>query len=164
MRILHRDIKPDNVLVTSTKHIIIGDYGLAQAWLDPFYASFPSSSLKARDAPGTLAYLAPEVARGFYHDEVNFDVRGFASYGFEADIWSLGVTICDSWSQSPGLFKIHEGEDHLDCRIAIPSRILQMEVEPVVKQMVGEHPIWHLITRVGIHSYLEQAAVTNIGG
>jgi len=150
MRILHRDIKPANVFVTCTRHIIIGDYGLAHAWLDPFYANFPSSSLKARDAPGTMSYLAPEVLKGFYEDQVNFEVGKYASYGFEADIWSLGVTICESWSQSGGLFGLQEEEKHLDYRSAIPFKILQMDVQPAVKQIVDGHPIWHLITRVSI--------------
>ena len=150
MRILHRDIKPPNVFISSSKHVIIGDYGLAHAWLDPFYATVPSTSLRARDAPGTMSYLAPEVVKGFYEDQANVEVRKYANYGFEADIWSLGVTICDSWCQSGGLFMLQEGEKDLDHRSAIPFKILQMAVEPVVKQIVDGHPIWHLITRVSI--------------
>jgi serine/threonine protein kinase len=152
MRILHRDIKPANVFISSNKHIIIGDYGLAHAWLDPFYANFPSTSLRARDAPGTMSYLAPEVLKGFYQDPANVEVRKYANYGFEADIWSLGVTICESWCQSGGLFRLQEGEKDLDHRSAIPSKILQMDVQPVVEQIVDGHPIWHLITRVSIYS------------
>ena len=151
MRILHRNIKPANVCVTSTRHIIISDYGLAYAWLDPYYANFPSSSLKARDAPGTMFYIAPEVLDGFYEDQVNFEVGKYASYGFEADIWSLGVTICESWSQNGELFGLQEGEKHLDYRSAIPLKILQMDVQPAVKRIVDGHPIWHLITRVSIY-------------
>ena len=152
MRILHRDIKPANTFISSTRHMVIGDYGLAHAWLDPFYTNFPSSSLKARDAPGTMSYLAPEVVNGFYEDQVNTEVLKYANYGFEADIWSLGVTICESWCQSDGLFRLQEGEKHLDPRSAIPLKILRMDVQPAVKQIVGGHPIWHLITRVSIHS------------
>lgn len=152
MRILHRDIKPANVFVTSTKHLIIGDYGLAQAWLDPFYADFPSSSLRARDAPGTMLYLAPEVVKGFYEDAANIAVRKYANYGFEADIWSLGVTICDSWCQSKGLFGIQEGDGDQDPNSAIPPKILQMDTKLAVKQIVDGHPIGHLISRVSIHS------------
>ena len=128
--------------------MVIGDYGLAQAWLDPFYANFPSSSLKARDAPGTMSYLAPEVVKGFYEDQVHVEVSKYATCGFEADIWSLGVTICDSWCQSEGLFRLQEGEKDVDPRSAIPPKILQMDIEPAVKQIVDGHPIWHLITRV----------------
>ena len=151
LRILHRDIKPANVFVSSSRHIIIGDYGLANAWLDPFFANFPSSSLKARDAPGTMAYLAPEVVNGFYEDLVNVEVIKYASCGFETDIWSLGVTICESWCQSDGLFRLQEGEKHLDHKSAIPLKILQMDVQPAVERIVDGHPIWHLITRVSIY-------------
>lgn len=158
MRIIHRDIKPANVFVTSTKHLVIGDYGLAQAWLDPFYSKYPHTLLKARDAPGTMSYLSPEVVRGFYLDPVNTEVRRFTTHGFEADIWSLGVTICDSWSQCTGLFHLQETEEHLDYKSVIPQKILGMDVDPAVKRVVGGHPIWHLITRM-----LDRNPVTRIG-
>lgn len=151
MRVLHRDIKPANVFITASKHIVIGDYGLARTWLDPFYANFPSTSLRARDSPGTLAYLAPEVVRGFYLDPVNVEVRKYANYGFEADIWSLGVTICESWSHNAVLFGVGEGESDLESKV-IPPKILGMDIEPAVKGIVGGHPIWHLITRVSVQS------------
>ena len=150
MRILHRDIKPENIFITAQKHLIIGDYGLAHGWTDPFYAIFPTSSLKVRDAPGTMLYIAPEVVNGFYEDPVNITVRKYASYGFEADIWSLGVTICDSWRRGKPLFGIDkEGEDQ-DPDSAIPPKILKMDIESAVKEIVDCHPIWHLITRVNI--------------
>lgn len=163
MRILHRDIKPANIFFTYDKHVIIGDYGLARAWLDPFYASVPSTSLRARDSPGTMPFLAPEVIRGFYQDVKHVEVRKYANYGFEADIWSLGVTICESWCQTPGLFRLQEGEEDLDYNSAIPEKILNMEIKPVVKEMVEGHPIWHLITRVSVHPYLDLAGVITIG-
>ena len=97
-----------------------------------------------------MAYLSPEVVRGFYLDPVNNEVRRFASYGFEADIWSLGVTICDSWSQCAGLFHLQETEEDLDFKSAIPQKILGMDIEPAVKLVVDGHPIWHLITRVSV--------------
>jgi len=99
-----------------------------------------------------MAYLAPEVVKGFYEDQVNVEVRKYANYGFEADIWSLGVTICDSWCQSRGLFMLQGEEKHLDYRSVIPPKILQMDVRPVVKQIVDDHPIWHLITRVSFQT------------
>jgi serine/threonine protein kinase len=148
---MHRDIKPANIFITFEKHIIIGDFGLAHAWLDPFYGTFSQSLLKARDAPGTMSFLAPEVVRGFYQDPANVEVRKFANYSFEADIWSLGVTICESWCQSTGLFRLQEGEEDLDYKSAIPNKILYMDVEPAVKEIVKGHPIWHLITLVRVH-------------
>lgn len=150
MRILHRDIKPANIFITSSRHIVIGDYGLARAWLDPFYANFPSTSLRARDSPGTLPYLAPEVLTGFYEGLNNVEVRKYANYGFEADIWSLGVTICESWSHNASLFSVEGGENCLESKAVIPSKILDMDIQPAVEKIVGGHPIWHLIFRVSI--------------
>ena len=152
MRILHRDIKPENIFVTAEKHLIIGDYSIAHAWMDPFYANFPTSSLKVCDAPGTMCYLAPEVVNGFYEDPENISVRKYTSYGFEADIWSLGVTICDSWRRGGSLFGIEEDDEDQNADSAIPPKILNMDIEPAVKEVVDGHPIWHLITRVSIHS------------
>jgi len=98
-----------------------------------------------------MSYLAPEVVNGFYEDLVNVEVIKYASCGFETDIWSLGVTICESWSQSDGLFRLQPGERHLDPKSAIPIKILQMDVQPAIEKIVDGHPIWHLITRVSFH-------------
>ena len=152
MRIFHRDIKPENILITAEKHLVIGDYGIAHNWMDPFYANFPTSSLKARDAPGTMLYIAPEVVNGFYEDAENIAVRKYASCGLEADIWSLGVTICDTWRRGKPLFGIAEGEEDQNPDSAIPPKILYMDIGPAVKEIVDGHPIWHLITRVNTPS------------
>lgn len=161
MRILHRDIKPANIFLTSDKHIVIGDYGLAHAWLDEYYHAFPSSSLRARDSPGTLGYLAPEVVRGFYEDPEHAEVRRYASCSFEADIWSLGVTICESWSPSIGLFGLEEEESHLEPKRIVPRRILESDILPAVRRIVLEHPIWHLVMKVGVHSFLQADSGNN---
>lgn len=154
MRILHRDIKPANIFVTSSKHIVIGDYGLANSWLDESYRAFPYSSLRVRDGLGTLAYLAPEVVRGWYEGPEYAEVKKFASYSFEADIWSLGVTICESWSMSDGLFTLKEGESCKESKKIIPRKILESDILSDVKRIVCDHPIWHLIMMVSFHSLL----------
>lgn len=70
-RVLHLDLKPDNVLVTTLNTIKILDLGSAQ--------SFNPLTLKQQDARlGTLHYMAPEMVKG----EV---------VGPPADIWSIGV-------------------------------------------------------------------------
>ncbi|KAM3585598.1 uncharacterized protein V6R79_022192 [Siganus canaliculatus] len=70
-RILHLDLKPDNIMVTNLNTIKIVDLGSAQ--------SFNPLSLKRQDTgAGTLEYLAPELVKG----EV---------VGPPADIWTVGV-------------------------------------------------------------------------
>ena len=67
--IVHRDVKPDNVLLDSEGHVHLADFNVASDLV-------PGKSLTSKS--GTLAYLAPEVYAG----------RGYSS---EVDWWSLGV-------------------------------------------------------------------------
>ncbi|OIW25202.1 kinase-like protein [Coniochaeta ligniaria NRRL 30616] len=67
--IIHRDIKPDNVLLDADGHVHLTDFNVASDVV-------PGKSLTSKS--GTLAYLAPEVYAG----------RG---YDVRADWWSLGV-------------------------------------------------------------------------
>ncbi|XP_065807862.1 striated muscle preferentially expressed protein kinase [Labrus bergylta] len=70
-RVLHLDLKPDNIMVTNLNAVKIVDFGSAQ--------SFNPLSLKQRESgAGTLEYMAPEMVKG----EV---------VGPPADIWSVGV-------------------------------------------------------------------------
>ncbi|KAI9666062.1 MAG: hypothetical protein M1821_003997 [Bathelium mastoideum] len=67
--IIHRDIKPDNVLLDGDGHVHLADFNVASDYT-------PEKPLHSKS--GTLAYLAPEV----YHGK---------GYSCEVDWWSLGV-------------------------------------------------------------------------
>ncbi|KAI0891857.1 kinase-like protein [Annulohypoxylon nitens] len=67
--IIHRDVKPDNVLLDADGHVHLTDFNVASDVV-------PGKLLTSKS--GTLAYLAPEVYAG-----KGYDVR--------ADWWSLGV-------------------------------------------------------------------------
>ena len=71
--IVHRDVKPGNILITDDGTALLSDFGISHALGD---ATLTSTGL----VHGTPAYLAPEVARG-------------ASSSFASDVFSLGATL-----------------------------------------------------------------------
>ncbi|MDX6379534.1 MAG: eukaryotic-like serine/threonine-protein kinase, partial [Rubrobacteraceae bacterium] len=71
--VVHRDIKPHNVLVTESGDIKVGDFGIARA-------ATSSTMTKTGSILGTAHYISPEQAMG-------------ELVGFPSDLYSLGVVL-----------------------------------------------------------------------
>jgi serine/threonine protein kinase len=74
--ILHRDIKLDNILLTSSGDIKICDFGVSKLM---------TKGRRIKEQCGTPAYIAPEILR-----EEGYE-------GFAVDIWSSGGIIFKQW-------------------------------------------------------------------
>lgn len=70
--LIHRDIKPQNILIASGKHVKVTDFGIAK--------SLNTDITKTLNIIGTAQYISPEQARGGILDH-------------RTDIYSLGIVI-----------------------------------------------------------------------
>jgi hypothetical protein len=73
IKIVHRDVKPGNILITEDASALISDFGISHALGD---TTITATGM----IHGTPAYLAPEVARGL-------------ATSFASDVFSLGATL-----------------------------------------------------------------------
>jgi len=72
LKILHRDVKPSNILVNSVGEIKLCDFGVSGMLIDSMANSFV----------GTRSYMAPERLTGGH-------------YNIQSDIWSFGLSLIE---------------------------------------------------------------------
>jgi serine/threonine protein kinase len=89
-RILHRDLKPQNLLIDRTGRLTIADLGLSRVFGVPM-RTYTHQVI-------TLWYRAPEILLGSYH------------YSTAVDMWSVGCIMAEMMTFSP----IFPGESQID--------------------------------------------------
>lgn len=74
LRIVYRDIKPNNLLLNSRGELKISDFGVS--------GQLTSSVSNCLSWVGTVTYMSPERIKG-------------DSYSYDSDLWSLGLTLLE---------------------------------------------------------------------
>jgi len=78
--VAHRDIKADNILLTSSGLVKLADFGTAK--------NCEGTQRGAQTMIGTPFFMAPEIL-------IEQDGCDEVEYGVKADVWSLGITVCE---------------------------------------------------------------------
>ncbi len=127
-RIVHRDVKPANILITRSGTVKLADLGLARStWED---ANLTTAGL----AIGTPHYASPEQARG----DANIDTR--------SDIYALGATLFHMLTgrtvfegeSAAAVLARHVNEDPPSCRDVNPQ--VPPALAAVVSRMMRRNP------------------------
>ena len=79
-KILHRDLKAQNIFLTKRGIVKLGDFGIARV--------LSNTVSRAKTVVGTPYYLSPEIIEN-------------KPYNFKSDIWSLGVLLYELCSLRP---------------------------------------------------------------
>jgi serine/threonine-protein kinase len=140
--IVHRDISPQNILVTFEGAVKIVDFGIAKA-------THMASKTRSGVLKGKYAYMAPEQVRGR-------DIDG------RVDIFSLGVVMYEMVT-ARRLFKRNSEMATLDavlqCEVPPPRRLdekIPREVEGLVLRAVAREPEQRFATALDMQLAVEQ--------
>ncbi len=87
--LVHRDVKPSNIIITNDKLVKIVDFGLAR-----FVAT--ASATQSISSTGTLPYMAPEQILGEAIDQ-------------RCDLWALGVILVQTITGSHPFLRPNQG-------------------------------------------------------
>lgn len=126
--ILHRDVKPGNLLVDRRGHLWITDFGLARI-------ESHASVTRSGDILGTLRYMSPEQALGHR-----------AGIDHRSDVYSLGATLYEALTREP-LYQTFDNQE-LIRRIASesprpPRRLnhkIPRDLETIVLKALAKEP------------------------
>ncbi len=146
--LVHRDVKPQNLLVRDDGVVKIADFGIARA-------AELSRVTQAGTVLGTAAYLAPEQARG---DDVTAS----------ADVYSLGAVLYEELTGRPPFefSSLAELAEKQRDGFVIPVRDLEpsvpVEVEALVMRCLAREPRFRPSSAADVARVLEQQAAPGL--
>ncbi|KIM80012.1 hypothetical protein PILCRDRAFT_541998 [Piloderma croceum F 1598] len=128
LRVVHRDLKPDNVLISPNGHLAIADFGFAKSFSKKGWVN-----ARMTEPLGTAGYLAPEIL------DHHLPTVGYSS---AVDIWGYGMILLEML-----LGKRYIEEDGLVAREYM-NRRLPFVVHDDIDRMVKDHTAADLLHMV----------------
>src|SRR5207245_2062106 len=143
-KFIHRDVKPENMLVGRHQEVLLSDFGIAT-----IMQSTSSLSTSAEGTSGTLAYMAPEQIEGHPRPASDQYALGVVVYewlcGERPFECSVSELIAQQLSMSP--LSLHE---------RIPE--IPLEIEQVVLRALAKDPKARFPSVADFATALEQAS------
>ncbi|MBW2524293.1 MAG: serine/threonine protein kinase [Deltaproteobacteria bacterium] len=148
LRVVHRDLSPANVLMSTNGEVKIGDFGVARALRD-------AQSAHTRTAVGHAGYMAPEQAMAEPVDE-------------RSDLFSLGVVLWELLCGRPLFDRGAEGPTLLalvNDEVAAPSSLLSVDPawDELLLRALERNPDRRYSTAAAMLVDLESAAAAHPG-
>ncbi|CBZ24185.1 putative protein kinase [Leishmania mexicana MHOM/GT/2001/U1103] len=127
MRIIHRDIKSDNVLVTSDGEVQLTDFGLCS--IAAAGSSRSGTHVWRTPSVITLAYRPPEM------------LLGSTAYDEKVDVWSLGCLLAQLYLLEPPFYR-HRAQAQQQQQQRAPERSAATELEQLsrITEILGPLP------------------------
>jgi len=126
-RIIHRDIKPHNILINEDGIVKVADFGIARAVTS-------STIVTTQEAIGSVHYSSPEQARGGFVDE-------------KSDIYSLGILLYELATKKlpfDGDVPVSVAMKHIKEKVVDPSQVnreIGKGLESVILKAIQKDPM-----------------------
>ncbi len=141
-KIIHRDVKPENMLVGDQDNIVLSDFGTA-------IVAHKTQSLNTHDAMGTVWYMAPEQIRGKARPASDQYALGVVVYE-----WLCGI--CPFVGSAPVEIALqHLSESPLPLQTRAPG--IAKTVEQIVQKALAKDPRQRFSSILEFADALEQA-------